>query len=178
MPSVQIGDKWLLERHIVYCEDTSCDKFVGFVPSEVALAIVTPSLGWNHNYSIDKARVVVVIVEENGIYNFCTRQRMPFKFEFLIDNFYIAVFSSQSIDKPIKPSEIEGIEGIVSFFINHYTSRGNFVLAPFIRHGEILITCERMGRICLAGDNEPHLISRAIARWEQWTNKQAKKELK
>ncbi len=173
MPSVQIGDKWLLNQHLVYCEDTSSNKFIHLVSSEIALAIVIPSWEWNHDYLINKARIVVVIVEEGQIHNFCVRQQMAFRYEFLLSRWYIAVFSHQSLVKPRKPTEIEGIEGIVSFLIARYTSRGNTVLAPFIGNGEILITCERMGRICVAGDINPHKVSQSLVRWQHWTNKTA-----
>ncbi|MBE9045176.1 site-specific DNA-methyltransferase [Pleurocapsales cyanobacterium LEGE 10410] len=177
MPSVKIGDKWLLGRHIVYCADTSSNKFINHLPSEAALAIVTPAVGWNHNYSIDKAHIVVVILEEDQIYNFCHHQQMPFQFELLIHNLYIAVFSRRSIHKPVKPSEIEGIEGVVSFLVNQYTHWGGIVLAPFLRNGEILMTCERMGRVCVSGDKNPQAVKRTLTRWQSWTNKQAQKEL-
>ena len=177
MPSVQLGDKWLLERHLIYCEDTSSDKFINPIPSKAALAIVTPTLNWKHDYLIDKANIVIVIVEEDRIYNFCTCQQMPFQFELLINNLYIAVFSTQFIHKLNRPTEIDGIEGVVSYLIDRYTTRGDLVLAPFVKHGEVLIVSERMGRICIAGDKEPNLVSRAIARWQNLTNKQAKKEL-
>jgi len=51
---------------------------------------------------------------------------------------------------------------------------GNFVIAPFVGHGEF-ITCERMGRICIAGDQDPELISQVIGRWQNWTGKEASK---
>jgi ParB family transcriptional regulator, chromosome partitioning protein len=176
MPSVQIGDKWLLGRHLVYCEDTSSSEFIDLIPSEITLAIARPSFNWNHGYLIDKAPIVVVILEEDQIYNFCIRQQMPFKFELLIGNLYVAVFSHQSLAKPRKPIEIEGIEGIIAFAIARYTSKGNFVLAPFLGNGESLIACERMGRICVAGDNNPRTVSRSLVRWQNLTDRPATKE--
>jgi ParB family chromosome partitioning protein len=59
--------------------------------------------------------------------------------------------------------------------VNLYTKPSNFVIAPFLGHGEVLITCEKMGRICFAGDENPELVNRAIARWQTWTGKQAEK---
>ncbi|MBE9171455.1 site-specific DNA-methyltransferase [Pleurocapsales cyanobacterium LEGE 06147] len=175
MPSVQVDDKWLLDRHMVYCGDTSSSNFINFLPSEAALAIAIPSSNWHHDYLIDKARIVAVVMREGQIHEFCTCQQMPFRFELLLGELYVAVFSHQSISKPRKPTEIEGIEGIVAYLVNQYTNWGNSVLAPFLGHGEILIICERMGRICFAGDNNPQIVSRAIARWQNWTRKQAKK---
>jgi len=182
MPNVQIGDKWLLDKHIVYCGDTFGNKFIDFLPSDAALAIVIPSSNWNHNYSIDQARIVAVVLEEDQIYNFCihfcSHQQMPFRFQLLIGKLYVAVFSHQFISKPRKPTEIEGIEGIVSYLVNQYTNRslGLFVLAPNLGNGEILITCQKMGRICFAGDNNPETVARAIARWQNWTGKNAVRE--
>lgn len=176
MSSIKIGDKWLLGRHVMYCEDTSRDKFINLLPSEMALAIVTPFEHWKHNYSIHKAKIVIVIVEEGGIYNFFTHQHMPFKFELLVDNLYIAVYSFHNISPPKKVTEIEGIEGIIAFLIHQYTTWGDCVFAPFLGNGEILMTCEKMGRICIAGDRNPSAVARTLARWESWTNKRAHKE--
>lgn len=175
MPSVQIGDKWLVGRHIVYCEDTSSNKFINLLPSAMDLALITPSFSWNHNYSLNKARIVVVILEEDGIYDFCNHQQMPFRFELLIDGWYIAIFSYHFIHKPSKLTEIKGIEGIISFLLDRYSNQGDSILAPFLRNGEILMICEKMGRICIAGDNNPHRISRTLIRWQNWTNMQAQK---
>ncbi len=176
MSSVQIGDKWLLGRHVVYCEDTSSDKFINLLPSEMALAIVTPFEHWKHDYAIHKAKIVIVIVEQGRIYNFFTHQQMPFKFELLIDNLYIAVYSLHCIHRPKEATEIEGLEGIISFLIHQYTTWGSYVFAPFLGNGEILMTCEKMGRICVAGDQDPCAVARTLARWEKWTDKLAKKE--
>ncbi|MBE9171473.1 ParB N-terminal domain-containing protein [Pleurocapsales cyanobacterium LEGE 06147] len=177
-PVVRIGDEWLLDRHMVYCGDTSSSNFINLLPSEAALAIAIPSSNWHHDYLIDKARVVAVVMREGQIHEFCTCQQMPFRFELLLGELYVAVFSHQSISKPRKPIEIEGIEGIVTYLVNQYTNRnlGFFVFAPTLGNGEILITCERMGRICFSGDNNPQTVSRAIARWQNWTLKQAVKE--
>ncbi len=179
MPNVQIGDKWLLDKHIVYCGDIFGNKFIDSLPSDAALAIVIPSSNWNHNYSTNKARIVAVVLEEDQIYNFCihfcSHQQMPFRFQLLIGKLYVAVFSHQLISRPRKPTEIEGIEGIVAYLVNQYTNWGNSVLAPFLGHGEILITCEKIGRICVAGDRNPQIVSRAIVRWQNWTQKQAQK---
>ncbi len=177
MPRVQIGDKWLLDRHIVYCGDICSNKFIDFLPSQTALAIVTLCLNWNHDYLIDKARIVAVVLEEGQIYNFCHRQQMPFRFELLLGRLYVAVFSHEVISEPRKPIEIEGIEGIVAYLVNQYTRWGNSVFAPNLGNGEILINCEKTGRICVAGDRNPQTVSRALIRWQNWTNKQAQKEL-
>jgi ParB family chromosome partitioning protein len=70
---------------------------------------------------------------------------------------------------------IEGVEGIVTYLISLYTKPSNFVIAPFLGQGEVLITCEKMGRICFAGEENPQLVERAIARWQKWTGKPAEK---
>ncbi|BAZ11695.1 hypothetical protein NIES4071_35210 [Calothrix sp. NIES-4071] len=175
LPLVNAGDEWLLERHLLYCGDTASDRFVNFLPSNAALAIATVSSAWNHDYLVNEAHVVAVIACEGQIHKFCTTQRMPFRFEWVLDNLYIAVYSHQSLLKPQKPA-IEGIEGIVSYLMSLYTKPDSFVLAPFLGHAEVLIACERMGRICFAGDSNPENIERAIDRWQKWTGEEAKKE--
>ena len=174
-PVVRVGDEWLLGRHMVYCGDTSDNDFIDLLPSKVALAIATSAFDWNYDYLIDKARIVAVAIEEGQIYNFCTHQRMPFQFELLLGKSYVGIFSHQSIPMPRKPTEIEGIEGILPYLVNQCTNRnlGLFAIAPNLGNGEILMTCEKMGRICFVGDRNPETVSRAISRWQNWTNKPA-----
>lgn len=174
--TTQPGDQWLLDRHLIYYGDTSDREFRhSCLPSDAALAIATASPTWNHDYLVDEAHVVAVLRSEGYIHEFCIRHRMPFRFELLIGDLYVAIFSHQSIPEPQKPITIEGVEGIVSYLISLYTNRGNFVIAPFLGNGEVLITCERMGRICFAGEENSELIKRSLVRWQNLTGKQAVK---
>lgn len=166
------GQQWLLGRHFVYCGDTASDEFIHCLPSHAAIAIATPADIWKHDYLIDEARVVAVLRTEGQIHQFCTQQQMPFRFEFFIGGLYVALFSSQMLPEPQKPVDIDGVEAVVAFLIAAYSQEGNFVIAPFIGHGEVLISCERMGRICFAGDQDLQQVHGAIARWQQWTGKQ------
>ena len=175
--NVQVGDEWSLDRHLVYCGNTSSDEFINLLPSNAALAIVIPGCSWNYDYLVDEARVVAVLRSEGTIHELCRQHRMPFRFELLIGDLYVAIFSYELIPAPQKPIEIEGLEGAVAYLMHMYTAQGNFAIAPSIGHGEVLIACERMGRICFTGDNNPQLVSLAIARWQQWTGKQAIKNL-
>jgi ParB family chromosome partitioning protein len=177
-PVVRVGDEWLLGRHLVYCGDTYEGNFINLLPTEAALAIATSTSDWNHDYLVERARVVAVVLEEDRIFDFCTRQRMPFQFEMLFGKLYVAFFSRQSLAKPRKPQEIDGIEGVISYLINQYTDRklGLFAIAPSLGNGEILIACERMGRICFAGDCNPEIATRTISRWQNLTNKSAVRE--
>lgn len=171
--NIQVGDEWSLDRHLVYCGNTSSPEFINLLPSNAALAIAIPTSGWNYDYLVNEARVVAVLRSEGTIHELCRQHQMPFRFEILIGNLYTAIFSDELIPAPQKPIEIEGIEGIVAYLIHMYTSQGNFVIAPSIARGEVLIACERMGRICFTGDENPQLVSSVIARWQQWTGKQA-----
>lgn len=171
--NTHIEDQWILERHLVYCGNTASDTFINCLPSNAALAIATPAATWNHNYLINEARVVAVLRSEGNIHELCRRHQMPFRFELLVGNLYVGIFSQQSIPEPRRPIEIEGVEGIIAYLVSLYTNQGNFVIAPFLGYGEVLITCERMGRICFAGDENPGLVNRAIERWQKWTGKQA-----
>lgn len=177
LPMIQLGDEWTLNKHFVYSGDTSSREFIHRLPSNAALAIATPVSIWNHDYLAKEARVVAVLRAEGDIHDFCYchKIQMPLRCEFIHSNLYVAIFSKQPISKPTKPSGIEGIEGIVSYLMSLYTSQGNFVIAPFIGQGEVLIACEKMGRVCFAGDENPGLVSRAIARWQNWTGQQAKR---
>ncbi|KAM3100743.1 ParB N-terminal domain-containing protein [Phormidesmis sp. 146-12] len=172
-PNVQAGDEWNLDRHFVYCGDTTSSQFVECLPSNAALAIATLSADWHHDYLIDEARVVVVLRSEGTVHDFCHQHQMPFQFEWMLGDLYAAVFSRQTISKPQAAIAVRGVEGIVAYLISAYAQPGNFVIAPFMGHGEVLMVCERMGRICFVGDQEPDCIERAIANWQSFTGKQA-----
>ncbi|MBE9007244.1 ParB N-terminal domain-containing protein [Fortiea sp. LEGE XX443] len=186
-PDVKLGEEWMLGRHLVYCGDTYTSQFRNLLPSDAALAIApcaapswsiaTVSSTWHHNYLVDEARVVAVLRSEGQVYEFYRNNQMPFQYELLVNNVYVGIFSHQEISQPQTAINIEGIEGIVNYLINLYTSPNNFVIAPFIGYGEILIACERLGRICFVGDENPQLVSRGMLRWQQWTGKQAQKAL-
>jgi ParB family transcriptional regulator, chromosome partitioning protein len=176
LPGAELGDEWILDRHLVYCDDTAENKFIDLLPSNAALAIATLSSEWNHDYLINEAHVVAVLVREGHIQDFCARHRMPFRFEWVLGELYVGIYSRNPILKPEKPVGIEGVEGIVAYLISLYTKHDNFVLAPFLGHAEVLIACERMGRICFAGDKATENVDRAIARWQKWTGQKAKRE--
>jgi ParB family chromosome partitioning protein len=177
LPEVRVGDEWMLERHLIYCGDTADDTFVNkLLPSNASLAIATLSSSWNHDYLVNEAHIVAVIAREGQIQDFFTRHRMPFRFEWVLDNMYIGIYSHKPVLKPEKPAAIEGIEGIVAYLMSLYTKPDNFVLAPFLGHGEVLIACERMGRTCFSGDRNPENVERAIDRWQKWTGQEARKE--
>ncbi|MBV8885832.1 MAG: ParB N-terminal domain-containing protein [Chroococcidiopsidaceae cyanobacterium CP_BM_RX_35] len=169
------GDCWLLERHMVYYGDTASSEFINYLPSNAALAVTTSLPQWHHDYLVDEARVVAVLNTEGHIHQFCTNHQMPFRFELLIGKLYVAIFSRQSIPEPQRPIQIEGVEGIVAYLVSLYTQQGNFVIVPFLGYGEALIVCERMGRICFAGDSQEELVSKSINRWQQLTGKRAVK---
>lgn len=169
--TIQAGDEWVLGRHLVYGGDTSKQEFRNLLPSDAALAIATLSSAWEHNYLVDEARVVAVIRSEGHIYDFYKNNQMPFQYELLLGNLYVGIFSHQVITKPQTPINVEGIEGIINYLLNLYTNPNNFVIAPFMGHGEILIACERLGRICFVGDSNLELVNRGLGRWQTWTGK-------
>lgn len=171
---VKGSEEWMLERHLVYRGNTASQQFISLLPSDAALAIAISST-WEHDYLASEARVVAVLRAEGHIYNFCTCHQMPFKYEFVLNNLYVGIFSYDSIPKPDNTINLKGIEGIISYLINLYTNPNSFVIAPFIGQGEILIACERLGRICFVGDENSELIHRAIRRWQNFTNRQARK---
>jgi ParB family chromosome partitioning protein len=167
------GEEWLLGSHLVYCGDTTGEGFLELLPSNAALAIVLPSAKGEHDYLIDEARVVAVLRSEGTIYEFCSRSQMPVRFEVLLGGVYVAICSHTPLQKPEHTVNVEGVEGIVAYLVSLYTQSGNFVVASSLGHGEVLITCERLKRICFTGDEDPERVNRAIARWQQWTGKQA-----
>lgn len=172
----KLGDEWLLNRHMICCGDTTEEDFRNKLPSHATLAIVSPECPWNHlDYLVDEALVVAVMRSEGNIHDFCSRCRMPFRYEIVLGEIYIAICSHSDLLKPNHPINIEGIEGIVAYLISLYTKPGNFVIAPYLGHGEVPIACERMGRICFAGDDDPKRINHAIWRWQQLTGNRAER---
>ncbi|GAP94850.1 ParB/RepB/Spo0J family partition protein [Leptolyngbya sp. NIES-2104] len=167
--NLQWGDTWLLKRHLVYYGETTSEGFRDCLPSNAALAIVPPQVDWNHDFLADEARVVAVLRTQGGIHQFCRIHQLPFQFELLIGDLYLGLFSHHSLLKPEQPLGIEGIEAIVSYLVSLYTKPGHFVLNPGLGNGEVLMTCERMDRVCFAGETAPELVNRALDRWQTWT---------
>ena len=168
---VQMGDEWLLNRHMLYCGDTVSKDFIDRLPSNAALAIITPTPVWQHNYLAAEANIIAVICSEGNIFEFCQQQQMPFRFELLIGKLYIAIFSAHPLLKPEQSINIEGIEGIVTYLVSLYTQPGNFVINPTLGEGEVLMACDRLDRVCFAGDNQPERMNRVLDRWQNWTGK-------
>jgi ParB family transcriptional regulator, chromosome partitioning protein len=171
----QVGDEWLLDRHLLYCGDTASEEFIDRLPSNAALAIASSQSSWMHDYLAQEAQVVAVICQGGRIHHFCRQHQMPFRYEFLAGNVYVAIFSQKSLLKPEQPIHVEGIEGIVTYLISLYTKPGNFVINSALGDGEVLIACERMERICFTADPDPLVVDRVISRWQKWTGNQAQK---
>ncbi|MBW4511958.1 MAG: ParB N-terminal domain-containing protein [Scytonematopsis contorta HA4267-MV1] len=160
------GEKWYLGRHLVYCGDTTSKEFINLLPANADLAIGSPSEYWEHDYLVDKARIVAVLRSMGTVYNFCKCQQMPFQYELIIGNLYVGIFSRESIPKPQTPINIDGVEGIVNYLLHVYTNPNSFVIAQFIGYGEVLVACERLKRICFTGDINSQSVNRSIARWQ------------
>ncbi len=169
---VEIGEAWILDRHLIYCGDTLDEDFIQLLPSNAALAIASPGCVWKHDYLVNEAHVVAVMRQEGSIYNFCRHSQMPFRFELVIGGIYIAICSHESLIKPKHNPDVEGVEGVVAYLVSLFTKPGSFVIAPAVGNGEVLISCERLRRTCFTGDKNPERVNKAITRWQQWTGKQ------
>jgi ParB family transcriptional regulator, chromosome partitioning protein len=166
------GKEWVLGRHLVYCGDTASGDFIKKLPGHAALAIATLTQSlWKHDYLVKEARIVAVLRSEGNIYEFFNCQKMPFQYEFIIDDVYVGIFSQQSIPKPQGKINIGGIEGIISYLLGNYTQPNNYVIAPFMGNGEVLVGCDRTSRICFTGDENPELVKRGIERYQKLGNK-------
>jgi ParB family chromosome partitioning protein len=174
-PNSQPGDEWMLDQHLLYCGDTTTADFIDLLPSDAALAIAFLALPWQFNYLSSEAKVTAVICPQGQVHYFCREHQLPFQYEWLVDDLYIAICSHQKLLPPDKPESLGGIEGIVAYLISLYTQPGNFVIAPLLGHGEVLIACERLGRICFAGDASAERVNRAIERWQKWSGKAAER---
>ncbi|MBD1845742.1 site-specific DNA-methyltransferase [Cyanobacteria bacterium FACHB-63] len=172
---MQTGDTWMLKHHLIYCGKTDGEEYRDCLPSNAALAIVPPQTAWSHDYLINEAKVVAVLRSQGDILSFCRSQQMPFRGELLNNELYLALFSHQPIALPHQSLAIEGIEGIVTYLISLYTKPGHFVLNPGLGNGEVLMACERMERICFAGEERREGVIRTIDRWQRWSGKAAEK---
>jgi ParB family chromosome partitioning protein len=172
----KIGDKWTLgNRHLVYYGDTAQKDFIRLLPSNAALAIATVSDAWNHDYLVDEANVVAVLRSEDNLFQFCSTTRMNFGYELLLGKIYVGIFSRQPLSKPQIPVNLDNVEGIIQYLIDMFTNQNNYVIAPFMGNGEILMACEKMRRVCFIGDENLDLIRSGISRWGRWTEKQPEK---
>lgn len=171
----EVGDAWMLERHLIYCGETDSEAFIDCLPSDAALAIVAPRSDWHHDYLATEARVVAVLCHESQIHDLCRQHQMPFRFGVLVGSLYVALFSYQPMLKPEAAIAIEGVEGVVAYLISLYSKPGHFVINVGLNQGEVLIACERMERVCFASDEQPETVNRAVDRWQKWTAKQAEK---
>jgi ParB family transcriptional regulator, chromosome partitioning protein len=166
------GKEWVLGRHLVYCGDTASGDFIKKLPGHAALGIATLTQSpWRHDYLMKEARIVAVLRSAGNIYEFFNCQRMPFQDEFIIDDVYVGIFSQQSIPKPQGKINIGGVEGIISYLLGTYTQPNNYVIAPFMGNGEVLVGCDRMSRICFTGDGNPELVNRGMERWQRLGNR-------
>ena len=164
--------EWILGRHQVYSGDTTSSEFINLLLQDASLAIATLSSTWNHDYLIGKAKVVAVLRSQGYIYQFCRQQQMNFQYEFVLGSIYVGIFAQQSIPQPPIPIQVEGVEGIINYLLHLYTSPNDLVVAPFMGQGEILVTCERMGRICLVGDRNREFVHCGLMRWQNLTGMQ------
>ncbi|MEA5595654.1 ParB N-terminal domain-containing protein [Rivularia sp. UHCC 0363] len=172
----KIGDKWTLgNRHLVYYGDTAGNDFIKLLPSNAALAIATASDAWNHDYLVDEAKIVAVLRSEDNLFQFCSTTRMTFQYELLLGKIYVGIFSRQPVSKPQIPINLDNVEGIIQYLIDMFTTQNNYVIAPFMGHGEILTACEKMRRVCFIGDENLDFIRNGISRWGKWTEKQPEK---
>jgi ParB family transcriptional regulator, chromosome partitioning protein len=169
------GETWYLGSHLVYCGDTTSKEFINLLPANADLAIGSSSDYWEHDYLVDKARIVAVVRSVGTVYSFCKCQQMPFQYELIIGNLYVGIFSHESIPKPQTPINIDGVEAIVNYLLHVYTNPNSFVIAPFIGHGEVLVACERLKRICFTGDINSQLVNRSIIRLRKMRGNEADK---
>ena len=124
---VQPGDVWILGGHVLFCGDTSGDRFRDLVADRVggtaALAFADPPYGanvegyddskfyWQHDYLAEAADVVIVTPGIVSIFELARRTAMPYRWSLAawISNgmtrgavgfgnwMYAAVFSSGSV---------------------------------------------------------------------------------
>ncbi len=171
--SIQPGDEWLLDRHAIYCGDTTDRQFISRLPSHAALVIATVTPTWDHDYLVNEAKVVVVLRSAETLHDFCRHHQMPFQFSWIVGQIYVAVFSRHALSPLQMTLEVRdrGIEDIVAYLVSAYTQPGNFVITPSLGHGEVLMACERLGRTCFAGEANPDRVRQAIGRWQSLTGK-------
>ena len=81
------------------------------------------------------------------------------------DLFTIALSPLPESDKDIafkrqKPA------GLLTYFLNSFTGKGDFILDPFAGSGQTLIVCEALGRKCVTVEILPEMVRAIIHRFE------------
>jgi hypothetical protein len=206
------GQFWKLGNHTLYCGDTSNEEFTSSVPMG-AFAFADPPYNagvdewdrdfiWNHDWLIEKAKVVAVTPGIVSIFDFAKRTEMPYIWSVAcwINNgmtrgamgfgnwIYTALFSHDSIQcnsqdflqLSIKTSETDETNHrgrkpaeLIIWLINRFTKAEDIIIDPFLGSGTTLLAAETLGRSCFGGEINPQYCSEIIARWEKQTKREA-----
>lgn len=163
------------------------------------------NFNWQHDYLIEKAPIVAITPGIISIFDFARITNMPYRWSMAcwITNgmtrgalgygnwVYVSIFSTlksldhntqdffkttiktsktkQTTHKGRKPIEI------VTRLIKLFSEKGQVVIDPFLGSGTTLWVAEALGRRCIAGEIDPAFCSEVILRWQELTNKEAKK---
>jgi len=87
----------------------------------------------------------------------------------------VAPGSLVSVDKPLRSDDHPTMKpvALIERFVRNSSRPGEVVLDPFGGSGSTLIACERLGRICRTLELDPRFVDVIVARWEQFTGRQA-----
>jgi len=102
------------------------------------LILYPPSPTWNHDYLVDEARIVAVLRSTSYIHELCNIHQMPFRFELLMAISTLPF--SRAIQYPHLSSQSKSRARGSSVPGEPVYESGNFVIAPFVGHGELLTT--------------------------------------
>lgn len=83
---------------------------------------------------------------------------------------YSKLFSTGSWERPVpwaKPVEL------ISRILRLYTAGGDLVFEPYCGSGTTIISCETLGRVCLAAELNAAYVDLAVRRWQKFTTKAA-----
>lgn len=210
--TVKPGEWWRLGAHILYCGDTSKDEFISALPC-AAFAFADPpynvgvaewdvNFKWQHDWLIDKAKVVVVTPGINSLFNFARDTTMPYVWSIACwetngmtrgamgfgNWIYAAVFSRGSVHRNsqdfvrVTINNAETYEtqhrgrkpaGLLIWLIETFSKPGDIVIDPFLGSGTTLLAAEKTGRRCYGGEINPDYCAEIITRWQKLTGRRA-----
>lgn len=134
------GDVWLLGEHVLFCGDTSSERFRSLVtehvPNKAALAFADPPYGanvegyddskfyWEHDYLADASDVVVVTPGIVSIFELARRTSMPYRWS-------LAAWITNGMTR-----------GAVGF--------GNWMYAAVFSHGSVFRQAQDFGKVTIS----------------------------
>lgn len=149
---------------------------------------------WAHDYLVDAADIVAVTPGIMSLVDFCGRTKMPYRWSMAgeITNgmtsgalrfcnwIHVMLFAHGSVYRGSKdhfriPAATADDSGgthpsrkpfrLMTHLIELFTTKGDTVIDPFLGSGTTLLAAQRLGRVCIGAEIDPHYCAQIIARY-------------